>query len=1023
MTQRATRGEDTAAQLLGPGWWTRALARHERAGAAPELIAEESAASECGAAGPRPGWCDLVEQAVAAARPPERLPETDLWQEAFTVPFRPFLELVRDRLTDAAGRYLGPGTADVPAVAEAFTDALAGRLASLAVRTLMAELSAANADGLLTGADERERFTDFLRRQCTATGLATLFTRYPVLARLLGTAAMTAADAGVELLARLAADRAALVETLLQGRDPGPVTAIEPGLGDPHQRGRSVCVVHFADGRTVVYKPRALAVHERFNEVVDWLNGRLPGCDLRTARTLARPAYGWVEFVEARPLAGPADARSFYRRAGVLLAILHALHATDVHCENLIACGDQPIVIDVETIFHPDLPRPDTVTVADPAAHALATSVQRTALLPYVTVGEHGLIDQSGMGGDPGTTFPASALAWEPPASAASRLIRRPAPFPGARNRPRAGGMVIEPADHEADVLDGFRLGYGEIVDNRAEFIRLIESFGEVQTRVVVRPSRGYEQLMEESTEPDLLRDALDRDKALDVLDHASARHHLWRRLAPYERAALWAGDIPLVTGRPGARDLWTCAGEHLPGLLERSGLECALEKVTAMGEIDRGEQEWLIRSSLAGRRPVEGHRATRPGTAQSAVDADPGRLLATAAGLADEIVARSRTLRDEGEHERVNWIGLQLVEDVRWMVLPMGASLADGYLGVALFLAQLTPLTGIARYGQMARCAVSPVPQLLATLDAHADLLAEVGCGGGAGLGGMSYALARLATLLGDRELRDWAETAVALAARAVDLNGAYGPHGWLDGTAGCLAAMTAVDREIGSRAAADLAVTCADMLADLVECTAGRCEVDDEEPPNHQAAGFAAGPAGIGWALARFAAHAPDSRHFLAARRALRRAGEQAVPGEDRGDGWCHGAAGLLMARAFLAEEAAGIEAALHALAERPVLGDMSLCHGELGIADVALVLTAHAKRFDERAWRRRVGRLLTAVQRHGPACATPGGISTPGFLHGLAGIGYGLLRLAFAQRVPSVLLLEPTPRPAPEDHQYPR
>jgi lantibiotic modifying enzyme len=46
---------------------------------------------------------------------------------------------------------------------------------------------------------------------------------------------------------------------------------------------------------------------------------------------------------------------------------------------------------------------------------------------------------------------------------------------------------------------------------------------------------------------------------------------------------------------------------------------------------------------------------------------------------------------------------------------------------------------------------------------------------------------------------------------------------------------------------------------------------------------------------------------------------------------------------------------------------------------------------------------------IDRHGPLCATPGGVETPGLMLGLAGIGYGLLRLADPDRVPSVLALE--------------
>jgi len=42
---------------------------------------------------------------------------------------------------------------------------------------------------------------------------------------------LRAADAAVELLGRFAADRDAIIATLLGATDPGPVTAIESGLG------------------------------------------------------------------------------------------------------------------------------------------------------------------------------------------------------------------------------------------------------------------------------------------------------------------------------------------------------------------------------------------------------------------------------------------------------------------------------------------------------------------------------------------------------------------------------------------------------------------------------------------------------------------------------------------------------------------------------------------------------------------------------------------------------------------------
>jgi lantibiotic modifying enzyme len=51
-----------------------------------------------------------------------------------------------------------------------------------------------------------------------------------------------------------------------------------------------------------------------------------------------------------------------------------------------------------------------------------------------------------------------------------------------------------------------------------------------------------------------------------------------------------------------------------------------------------------------------------------------------------------------------------------------------------------------------------------------------------------------------------------------------------------------------------------------------------------------------------------------------------------------------------------------------------------------------------------------ILDGIAHHGPRCGNPLGVASPGFMTGLAGIGYQLLRLAEPARVPSVLTLAP-------------
>ncbi|SDI36528.1 type 2 lantibiotic biosynthesis protein LanM [Actinokineospora alba] len=928
----------------------------------------------------KPTWAETVERALASAPVGELSAEAD-WRDAFAVPLRP---LVSDAVTRLAESVRGLAEIDLDAVARGFADRLSRDLVETATATLVANLGDAAAAGLLTGADGAQRFTDYVRRLTRPANLAAFLAEYPVLARLLGQAADFAVEAHTELLTRLAADRAAVVASLFDGRSPGRLVGVEARRGDLHRRGRSVAILTFADGRRVVYRPRDVRSHVRFGELVGLLNHAVPDLALRTVDVVERPGYGWLEFIETGPLPDLAAADRFYRRQGALLALLHLVHAADIHFENLIASGDQPVLVDMETLFHPRLATP--IPVTDPAAAALSDSVYRTSLLPVIVVGENGAIDVSGMGGDRGAVAPDMAMDWEFPGTDRMRPIARSVPFRGADNRPRLAGRDLAPEDHETALLDGFGVAYEAVMRHHKDFAALVESCADVEVRVIARPTRGYVTLIEESTHPDLLRDALDRDRVLDLLWSEAAGDPGRRGLSRHEVADLWAGDIPIFTGKPGSADLWTSEGHRVSGVIERTGLSRALEKVGAGSEADRRDQAWIISATLATRRPAAPGADVVP-LALAGTAADPQRLVAEACALGDQIIARSM-----GDRDRVNWLGLELVDDRQWLVLPMGASMANGYLGVALFLAQLADLTGISRYADVASRAVGAIPAFYDTVAARPDLVPVIGCGGLHGFGGIAYTLTRLATLLADTELGSWAEHAVDLATAATR---APGSADWATGSAGCLAAMTAVHTESGCAAAGRLAASCAEELAEYVEY--------GDLGPHH---GFADGAAGIAWALGTYGRANADGRATRAAREAITGAPQSAEPG------WHSGEAGRCVARCLLAEP---VEDRPRPVTRRPVLRDLSLCHGELGVVDTLTVLAAADRPGAARAMRRRAGLVLDALDRYGPVCGTPGGVFTPGLLTGAAGIGYGLLRLAHVDRVPSVLMLQPGCGPA--------
>ncbi|WDZ83885.1 type 2 lanthipeptide synthetase LanM family protein [Micromonospora cathayae] len=931
----------------------------------------------------RPGWARIVEEALGATVPPAAgTPVPAGWQNAFAWPVQPFVAAAVRQLADRLTPYRSVAWLDVSAVLAGFGSDLRRRLVTLAAPTLVAELHAWRDAGRLSGADGRQRFVDFVRRVSEPAGLWQLVTDYPVLARLLAETGQGEVEALARLVSRFAADRDGIVRVVLGGVDPGTLYAASAGLGDPHQRGDSVRVVRFTGGAQIVYKPRGIQAQLHFDELVDWLTTAVPGLGLRSPAVLAVAGHGWQEFVAPRSAADTDAVSAYYRRLGALLVLMHVTHTTDMHCENLLAAGDQPLVVDAETLFHPHLP---AIHHDDPAIRTLAGSVARTGLLPSAEFGGSGGPDTSALAGSTGSAVACWEAVDTDQMAPAGRVTHREV----GPSRPRLAGQPTDPGGYLPDLLRGFRSAYDAVHRDRDRLAAMVGRCADLDVRLVPRPTRRYRAMLEEANRPEALRDGIDRDQAFDPL-WIEAHGPLLRAIAAHEAADLWAGDIPLFQARPGGRDVWTSHRSRLPGLLDRPVGERIGETLDRLGDVDRRDQEWIVKAALATRVAVPAHRsAGRALTRVDSVAAPPQRLLAAACEIADRLVASGIS-----DGDRVNWLGLEPVDEQRWLLLPAGAGLTHGSLGIALFLAQTARLSGVPRYAEVARRAIRGYPRLSRLLTDHPELASAIGCGGLSGLGGMAYALARLAGLLRDAELAALAEDAVGLAASAAE----QAPPDWRDGLAGCLVAMLAVHHELGLASAWRLARRCVDLLAPVVS------GAEPDDLPNT----FATGWVGVGFALHRMAGPFPRYRSLAARAVAL----SAAAPAATTDPGWCSGNAGRLLSAVVGAAPGGDVERGIQAVASQPILRDLSLCHGELGVTE-ALTALAGTGRHPRTAQirHRRAGLVLDAIRRHGPICGTPDEVDTPGLLTGLAGIGYGLLRLGFHSQVPSVLLLEPS------------
>ena len=190
-------------------------------------------------------------------------------------------------------------------------------------------------------------------------------------------------DAQRELFARLLPDKADLSSVFLHAREPFfRVRHIRPSLSDPHDGARTATMVEFVGDRRVVYKPRSSDRERLWFEALRWLNRNGIRVSFRIPKMLSRRNYVWMEFLQGKGCKSSAAVRLFYFRWGAQAALAQILGAADLHRDNWLAIGSQPILIDAELIG--DAEPASSLGKRDSKYRQFLPALLQTGLLPLV---------------------------------------------------------------------------------------------------------------------------------------------------------------------------------------------------------------------------------------------------------------------------------------------------------------------------------------------------------------------------------------------------------------------------------------------------------------------------------------------------------------------------------------------------------------------------------------------------------------------------------------------------------------
>jgi lantibiotic modifying enzyme len=277
-------------------------------------------------------------------------------------------------------------------------------------------------------------------------------------------------------------------------------------------------------------------------------------------------------------VAEAGEAGGYYRRAGKLLCLLHLLGATDCHAGNVIACGERPVPVDLETLLQP---RPV------PSANDLLL----VGILPFWKRGLDGKsYDVGALTGSTGRE--PSFRVWRCRAinSDAMELDIAYETVPTGTNVVVRDGAPVAAADQVEDVVTGFTETWRFLIARREGLLAAdgpLIPFGALSVRTILRPTLVYARYCHEALDPELLVDdgahatALERIRSEALGEGSPVEGIELEGVLQAERDAMARMDVPLF---------------HVPS---DTGYRIMLERLEGFDESGLEEAVGIIRATL----------------------------------------------------------------------------------------------------------------------------------------------------------------------------------------------------------------------------------------------------------------------------------------------------------------------------------------------------------------------------------------------------------------------------------------
>lgn len=476
----------------------------------------------------------------------------------------------------------------------------------MSARTLLSELYRMKEEGELPKSDPEQEYKDYMEIITTDAYKKLFRKKFKILDDLIWQKLETAADLIVECISHLSEDADRIYSEM--GISVTKLNAILPDSGDTHNNGKSVASVLINNNEKIFYKPHALDGDEFFKNFAtefvqndELVNGLV--------KFVNCPDHGWQECVQYSEAANEEEVKAYYRNMGNYLAIFYMLGTEDMHFENIIASGNSPKFIDLETVLaNRNISQSfQDETLIGNMMEDIKRSVYSSLIVPQnyeFTVFD---IDMSGLTGgmDNSTSENLSYFAISNPFTSNLKYEKKYSYVPESSNLLKLNGKIINAGDYIEDLLQGFEYAYKKICDSKDDIIYWLKhkTNQKAEFRQILRATYMYAKFIESSYHPKYLQEASERDRLFSILYGKSELPPERKRVIDVEKKIMLNNDIPCFQTNIDSHDLiYEYHGEKhiIKNNYKDTIFDRIKNKLETFSVSDMQKQENYIRTSMA---------------------------------------------------------------------------------------------------------------------------------------------------------------------------------------------------------------------------------------------------------------------------------------------------------------------------------------------------------------------------------------------------------------------------------------